>query len=124
MQKIFLVISFIFVTFSSFAQNAVHDKILGLWQSEDKTRIIEFVQSGSGYEAIILKSDPATYEGRKQITGLKAYKNEYKYIDGTIHIYQKNKTGSCSVTLLSNTRMEITMSVGPVTKKMVFTRLE
>lgn len=124
MKKLFLVLITSLVALSSFAQATAHDKILGKWQSEDKTRVLEFVKSGAAYEAIILKSEPASLEGKKQVTGLKAHKKENEYADGTMHIHQKNRTGGCVAKLLSDTQLELKVSVGPVTKKIAFVRVD
>ncbi len=125
MIKSFLVVLITLVSLNVFAQDTTsHDRILGKWQSEDNTRVLEFVKSGAEYEAIILKSDPASLEGKKQITGLKAHKNLNQYKDGTMHIHQKNRTGSCAVKLLNDTQLELEVSVGPMTKKMVFNRID
>ncbi|AEL26217.1 Protein of unknown function DUF2147 [Cyclobacterium marinum DSM 745] len=122
MQKvIFLLVGFLF-GISAYAQNA-EEILLGKWTNPDETRVIEFVQNGGFYEAIILKSDDTSFEGRKQITHLKYHKNGI-YKDGMVHVFKKDRTLACKANLLSIDELELSVSFGFMSKSAVWTRVE
>lgn len=106
---------------SIYAQ-ASNDQILGKWTNEDKSRVIEFVKNGSYYDAVIIRSVNVSYIGKKQITNLKSDKdNAYK--GGTLHVYQKGKTASCSAKLVNGTKLELKASNGFMYKSQVWTKV-
>lgn len=106
---------------SIYAQGS-NDQILGKWTNEDKSRVIEFVKNGSYYDAVIIKSENASYIGKKQITNLKFAKNN-AYIGGILHVYQKGKTANCSAKLVSSTKLDLKASIGIMAKSQVWTKV-
>ncbi len=94
------------------------DQILGQWANEDQTGLIEFVKNGSTYESIIREAPDASVIGRKQITGL-SYQGDNSYTGGAIYIFQKNKTTKCSIRLISETELELTVKAGFITQKRI-----
>lgn len=107
---------------STYAQTS-EDRILGKWTNSDQTQLIEFIENGSTYEAIILESDEASLVGKKQITHLKFHKNK-KYKGGTVHILRKNRTANCSANLLSEDELELKVSFGLLSKSAIWTRVK
>jgi uncharacterized protein (DUF2147 family) len=105
----------------TFGQN-INDKILGQWTNVDQNRVLEFVKNGSVYDAIINEADPPSFIGQKQITSLEhAEENDYR--DGTLHIFQKDRTAKCLLKLLSENQLELKVSMGLISKSAVWTRV-
>ncbi|MDF2551059.1 MAG: hypothetical protein K0R77_334 [Chryseobacterium sp.] len=121
MQKIILMVTGLLFSLNIFAQTT-HDKILGKWTNEDKTRIIEFVKSGDAYDAIIRKAEDNSIVGKKQITALKAT-GTTSFADGTLHIIKKGKTAKCTASLSGDTMLYIKASHGMMSKTLTWTKL-
>jgi len=121
MQKIILMVTGLLFSLNIFAQTT-HDKILGKWTNEDKTRIIEFVKSGDVYDAIIRKAEDNGIVGKKQITALKAT-GTTSFADGTLHIIKKGKTAKCTASLSGDTTLYIKASYGMMSKSLTWTKL-
>lgn len=122
MQRLIILLVGILFGISAYSQTA-EEQILGKWTNPDETRVIEFVQNGDFYEAIIRESDEADFLGKKQITGLKYHKNG-TYKDGTVHVLQKNRELDCTANLLSTAELELKVSFGFMSKSAVWTRVE
>lgn len=120
LQVIFLSLGMLFST-SAFEQST-NDRILGQWTDEDHTRILEFVNNGSYYDAIIRKAEPDSLIGKKQISGLR-YDKGNAYKGGTLYAIQKGKTANCSAKLLSDDKLELKVSKGLASKSSVWTRI-
>ena len=121
MQKIILMVTGLLFSLNIFAQTT-HDKILGKWINEDKTRIIEFVKSGDAYDAIIRKAEDNSIVGKKQITALKAT-GTASFVDGTLHIIKKGKTAKCTASLSGDTKLYLKASYGVMSKSQTWTKL-
>ena len=81
MQKLTLTLLVYLLNLTIYAQNGA-EKIWGKWANEDKSRVIEFVQNGDKYDAIICGASDKSIIGKKRITGLKPFSDE-TYSDGT-----------------------------------------
>lgn len=102
------------------AQSA-EENILGQWTVKEKGHVIEFVKQGDTYEAVIKKTDEAAYIGKKQITELKYHKkNQFK--GGTFYAHRKGKELPCSVKLLEDNQLELTIDLGITSRSQVWTR--
>ena len=107
--------------FTSFSQTNA-DNILGKWTNEAQSHVWEIVQAGESIEALIVKSDIPEYIGKKQITGLE-YQKAGTYSKGEIHIFKKDETLDCSVKLLDERRMEVTVKKGVFSQSSIWTRV-
>jgi len=117
-----LALILILVCTQTFAQNQPND-ILGQWTNRDSSRIIEFVKSGSGFDAIIRKSEDPSQTGKNQISSLK-YSSAGIYSKGTLHIYKKGKETSVTVKMIDDKKIEIIASIGFGSKSETWTRLK
>lgn len=122
MQKIILIFAVLFSTIGAFAQTG-NDKILGKWTNEDKTRVIEFVKSGSVYEAVIRKADDKSLIGKKQITGLKPGKKTTTFTGGTVHLFKKETTATCTATLSGSNKLILRATASGMSKSQTWTRI-
>jgi uncharacterized protein (DUF2147 family) len=104
-----------------YAQNGA-EKILGKWTNEDKTRVIEFVQNGNTYDAIIREAADKNMIGQKQITGLRSV-NDVDFSDGTVFIIKKGKTAKCTATRKGEHTLQIHASYGMMSKTQIWTKL-
>lgn len=118
----FLTLILILICTQTFAQNQSGD-ILGQWTNRDSSRIIEFVKSDSGFDAIIIKSDEPSQIGKNQISSLK-YSSGGIYNKGTLHIYKKGKETSVTVKMIDDKKIEIIASIGIGSKSETWTRLK
>lgn len=116
MYKIILTIVIFSLSLIAKAQTN-NDPILGKWTNEDKSRVLEFIKSGSGYEAVIIKAEDQSLIGKKQITSLRLSNEKGFYEDGVLHIFQKNKTAFCSVKILDSESIELKATIGMFSKK-------
>lgn len=121
MKKLLLMQVALLMGVSLLGQTA-HDSLLGQWTNEDKTRVIQFVKSGDLYEGIIVKATDTSLTGKKQITGLRAAPDG-SFVNGTIHVYQRNTTVSCTARLTSTGKLEFKARKGFVSKTQVWTKL-
>ncbi|MEO0789437.1 MAG: DUF2147 domain-containing protein [Bacteroidota bacterium] len=112
--------SFAFVQAS--AQNS-GDEILGFWTTPDRNQVLEFVQNGDTYEAVIRQADQEEAIGKTPISGL-AYSGNNRYKDGQIYVPQRDMTANCSVKVLSDDELRITVRVGVMSRKIEWTRVE
>ena len=121
MKNSILLLIGIAMTLNLYAKDP-YKAILGKWTIEDQNHVIEFVKSGSEYEAIVVEARDPSFIGKKQITSLKHKKGD-SYKDGTLHNLQKGRTAKCSAELISDTELELKVSIGFMTKKQVWTRV-
>ncbi|MEL6638188.1 MAG: DUF2147 domain-containing protein [Bacteroidota bacterium] len=98
------------------------DKLLGKWTNEEKDRVLEFVQNGEAFEAIIKVGEPSSFVGQKQITELRS-DGENSYRDGKLHVLKKGKTVNCSIALLDDDRLELQVKFGMKSKTTIWTRV-
>lgn len=122
MQKLLLLVTGVLLNFYSYSYAQSNDKILGSWTNADKSRIIEFVKSGTSYDAVIRKTDEASLLGKKQITGLVAT-GKNSFAKGTLHIFKRNKEADVTANLVSDKKLEIKASIGFMSKKEIWTKL-
>lgn len=97
------------------------DTILGKWTNDDKTRVIEFVKSGSSYDAIIKEAPDKSIIGKNQLTGL-VYKNGS--YSGKVYLPKKGKSFPCTVKLNSNGSLELSAKAGFMSKSQTWTRVK
>jgi len=103
-----------------YAQNKA-DGILGKWTNKDKTRVIEFVKSGDGYDAVIREAPNANIVGRKQLTGV-AYSNGT--YTGNVLLPKKGKSYPCTLKMKTDSTMELTAKVAFMSQSQVWTRVK
>ncbi|NCT73737.1 MAG: DUF2147 domain-containing protein [Chitinophagaceae bacterium] len=96
------------------------DAILGKWTNEDKTRVIEFVKAGSGYEAIIKEAPDKSLIGVKQLTGLEYDGAGYK---GQVHLPKKGKSYNCSLKVKADGLLELTAKAGIMSKSQLWKKV-
>ncbi len=121
MQTISSVLAGILLSLHLLTQSG-SDPLTGKWTSDDKSRVIEFVKNGNAYDALIREADDKTLIGKKQIAGLttrdgKSFKN------GTLFLIKKGKTAKCSARVLDGRTLELTGSVGLLSKSETWTKL-
>ncbi|MCO6176429.1 DUF2147 domain-containing protein [Flavobacterium sp. NRK F10] len=119
MYKVILVLTVFAFSLVGKAQTA--DPLKGKWINEEKNRILEFVKTDSGYEAVIVKAEEQSLIGKKQITGLRLEETD-SYKDGVLYIFQKNRTASCSVKILDSDAIELKATIGIFSRKQKWTR--
>lgn len=124
MKKIIITTQFLLSIFSISinAQILTIDVIKGKWTNEDKSRVIEFVQNGNTYEAIIRYDEDKSLVGQKQISGLQI-SGENTFKNGTVHIIKKGKSAKCTAKILSNNKLELRASNGLISKSQIWTKL-
>lgn len=112
----FLFISGLFATADA-QTNA--DSILGKWTNADKTRVLEFVKNGNGYDAIIKEAPDKSLVGVRQITGLKYSNGYYK---GSVYLPKRGKTLPCTLTIKSDGTLQLTAKSGFMSQSQTWTR--
>lgn len=98
------------------------DAIIGLWTNEDAAREIEFVKTGTTYEAIIKKAPDKNLVGKKQITGLEYHDGIYE--KGRLFLPKRGKSFSCTARLINNTSIELSVDAGIMSKTQVWIRIK
>jgi len=111
---------FMFITFNAFALNANHE-ILGMWRNEEGSRIIEFVQNGAVFDAIIRKAENPSLVGKRQISGLKLTGKD-QYDEGMLHLFKRDKTAKCSIKMVGADKIEIKASIGLMSKSQIWVK--
>ncbi|TWV06820.1 DUF2147 domain-containing protein [Bacteroidaceae bacterium HV4-6-C5C] len=111
---------FMFITFNAFALNANHE-ILGMWRNEEGSRIIEFVQNGAVFDAIIRKAENPSLVGKRQISGLKLTGKD-QYDEGMLHLFKRDKTAKCSIKMVGADKIEIKASIGLMAKSQIWVK--
>lgn len=111
---------FMFITFNAFALNANHE-ILGMWRNEEGSRIIEFVQNGAVFDAIIRKAENPSLVGKRQISGLKLTGKD-QYDEGMLHLFKRDKTVKCSIKMVGADKIEIKASIGLMAKSQIWVK--
>lgn len=96
--------------------------LVGRWINEDKSRVIEFFTNGDTYDALIREADDKSLIGRKQIAGLTT-KDGKSFRNGTLFLIRKGKSAKCSARLTNGQTLEITGSVGLLSKSQTWTKL-
>lgn len=104
------------------AAQGTPDQILGRWTDDDRSRVLEFVRNGSTYDAIIREADTDSLVGKVQISDL-SYAGDNRYEDGTLYIFRHDRTASCTIRLLSDSRMEFRVRSGLTSRTQVWTKL-
>lgn len=95
------------------------DTILGKWTNEDKTRVLEFVKAGTGYDAIIREAPDQDLIGKKQLTRMAYSKGIYT---GNVLLPKKGKSYPCTLKMKADSTMELTAKAGFMSKSQVWTR--
>lgn len=95
--------------------------ILGRWANEDRTRVLEFVAAGNGYEAIIRKAPDQDKLGKKQITGIIYQDGSYK---GSLHLPKRGKVMPCTLFINEEGQLLLTAKSGFLSQKQVWSKLE
>jgi uncharacterized protein (DUF2147 family) len=96
------------------------DTILGKWTNEDKTRVLEFVKAGTGYDAIIREAPDQDLIGKKQLTRM-AYSNGI--YTGNVLLPKKGKSYSCTLKMKTDMTMELTAKAGFMSRSQVWARV-
>lgn len=102
------------------AQNGP-DAILGKWTNEDKTRVIEFVKTGSNYNALIREAPDRGVIGKDQLTNLSFREGSYK---GNVQLPKKGKSYPCTLRIKTDGSMELTAKAGFMSKTQIWTRVK
>lgn len=129
MKNLTLILVFIFVSISTFAQNA--DAIVGKWLNKDKEAHIQISKKGNKYfgKLVWLKNpnddsgkpkkdinNPKTDLKDRQLLGLEILQNfEYGsgvWEGGTIYDPKSGKTYSCKMTLESENKLNVRGFIG------------
>lgn len=97
------------------------DDILGKWTNEDKTRVLEFVKTGSDYEAVIQEAPDKTLVGKKQITGLKHNNGSYK---GSLYLPKRGKILPCTLTIKSDSSLQLSAKAGFMSQSQTWTKVK
>lgn len=120
--KIFSIAIFLLAALFTTAQAQTNaDSILGKWTNEDKTRVLEFVKTGSNYEAIIKEAPDKSLVGKKQITGLKYSNGSYK---GSVYLPKRGKTLPCTLTIKSDGSLQLSAKAGFMSQSQTWTRVK
>lgn len=121
MKPLLLIFIFIAGFFTAAHAQTNANNILGKWINNEKDRVLEFVQKGSTYEAIIKQAPDPSLVGQKQITELSFSKSTY---NGKLYLPKKGKTFPCTISLNANGTMEITAKAGMMSKSQTWTRVK
>jgi len=105
---------------AAYAQNNA-DGILGKWANEDNTRVIEFVKSGTGYEAVIRQAPDPGMVGKKQLTGVLYNNGSYA---GNVLLPKKGKSFPCTLTFKADSTLELRARAGFISKQQVWARVK
>jgi len=96
------------------------DSILGKWTNEDKTRVLEFVKTGSNYEAVIKEALDKSLVGKKQITSLQYSYGSYK---GSVYLPKRGKTLPCTLIIKSDGSLRLSANAGFMRQSQTWTRV-
>lgn len=121
MYKVLFSFLLLLTSIAGFSQNS-KDPIIGKWTDESNERVIEFVQQGDHFNAVIRSAKDKSLIGKTQISGLlKNGSNAYK--NGTIYVIKQGKTGSCTAKLKGN-QLEISGKMGFFSRSQKWTRVQ
>lgn len=102
------------------AQNGA-DAVLGKWTNEDKTRVIEFIRSRNGYDAVIREAPDQSLVGKNQLSNLSYHEGTYS---GSVLLPKRGKSYPCMLRIKKDGSMELTAKAGLVSKSQVWTRVQ
>lgn len=121
-MKTFYLVVFIIATFfvPKQTQNS-RDAVLEKWTNEDKTRVVEFVNTGISYNAIIRKAPDESIVGKNQITDI-IYSNGI--YNGKVNFPKKGKSYPCRLRIKNDGSIELTVKVGFINKSQIWTRIK
>lgn len=127
MKNVFLIISFLFVSIASFAQDITQ----GTWYNEEKTGKIQFFKQGDKINGKIVwlkepnengkprldKENPDAKLKTRPLLGLMNLKNfvstgKGTWEDGEVYDPKNGKTYSCKMTLVSPTQLDVRGFIG------------
>ncbi len=127
MKNVFLIISFLFVSIVSFAQDITQ----GTWYNEEKTGKIQFFKQGDKINGKIVwlkepnengkprldKENPDAKLKTRPLLGLMNLKNfvstgKGTWEDGEVYDPKNGKTYSCKMTLVSPTQLDVRGFIG------------
>ncbi len=97
------------------------DAILGKWTNEDKTRVIEFVKAGSGYNAVIREAPDKSMIGKNQLANINYHEGAY---NGNVLLPKKGKSFPCSLRIKADSSMELTAKAGLMSKTQVWRKMK
>lgn len=97
------------------------DAILGKWTNEDKTRTIEFVKKGTGYDGIVRDADKKEFIGKAILTNFQFNGTHYT---GQVYLPKREKSYPCTVTLLGTDKMTLTAKIGFISQTKTWLRLK
>lgn len=119
--KILSIAIFLFTALTTMGQAHTNaDSILGKWTNEDNNRVLEFIKTGSSYEAVVKEAPDKNLIGKKQITGL-IYKNgTYK---GSVYLPKRGKTFPCTLTVKSDGSLQLAAKAGFMTQVQIWRRV-
>ena len=121
MQFLSLVVLLVSALFIQAKAQSGSDAILGKWTNEDKTRVIEFIKSGSNYNAVIREAPDQSIVGKNQLTNLSYRDGIY---NGNVLLPKKGKSYPCSLKIKTDGRMELTAKAGFMSKSQVWTKVK
>ena len=116
-----LVLLFVTTLFVPANAQSVADAILGKWTNEDKTRVVEFVKTGSSYNAVIREAPDKDIVGKNQLTNLSYREGSY---NGNVLLPKKGKSYPCSLRIKTDGSMELTAKAGFMSKTQVWTKVK
>ncbi|MEM1358129.1 MAG: DUF2147 domain-containing protein, partial [Bacteroidota bacterium] len=96
------------------------EKILGTWTTPDQNQVLEFIQDGDTYTAVIRQADQVEAIGKTPISGLE-YKGNGSYKNGQIYIPKRDMMANCSTKILNERELKLTIKVGMMSKKVTWT---
>ena len=121
-MKTFYLVVFIIATFFVHKQTQnSRDAVLGKWTNENKTRVVEFVNTGISYNAIIRKAPDESIVGKNQITDI-IYSNGI--YNGKVNFPKKGKSYPCRLRIKNDGSIELTVKVGFINKSQIWTRIK
>ena len=92
-----------------------------MWRNEEGSRIIEFVQNGAVFDAIIRKAENPSLVGKRQISGLKLTGKD-QYDEGMLHLFKRDKTAKCSIKMVGADKIEIKAGIGLMSKSQIWVK--
>ena len=114
-----LIISCVGILTGAHAQTNA-DVVLGKWTNEDKSRVVEFVKTGSGYEAVIRAAPDPALVGKKQLTGLVFGNGKYT---GIVWLPKKGKSYPCVLKMKTDNTLELTANAGFMSKSQIWSKV-
>ncbi len=99
----------------------VEKQLLTKWVNEEGDKIIEFINDGLEYAAVIRKAKDKALVGQKQISGLHCFNSICK--DGTFYLIKRGLTFPCTVITKSAAEIEIVVKSGSTAKSQIWTKL-